>query len=224
MKDQPHPEMKISSWDQLRKQIVSIVSELNRDPRLALAAAANPMLALEELGYDVRDEARIAIEDRLRFRRKEASRRARLRDQIFEQIKHPFDLNSPEALRTVLYDELALRPYPDARGCYPELPETHPPRRRSSGTADPDPLQRLKGRHPVIDLLLEYRQLEVAHPGFASKEAYDAIRTGAVETPIRRLLIRFKSQPSPDDSAPGAAVTQKRRTRKNQGGAESSDG
>lgn len=186
----------IDSCEQLQERITEIVDELNHNRRLALAAAVNPFLALEELGYHVRDDARAAIEDRLRFPPKEAARRVELRDQIFEQVKHAFDLNSSEALRTVLYDELALRPYPDARGCYPALPETHPPRRSPSGRRDSDPLQALAGRHPVIELLLEYRRLDALHPYFASQKAYDAIRTGTVDTPIRKLRIRFKGEPN----------------------------
>ena len=42
---------RIESWAQLRRAAPQILSQLNADDRLALAAAANPLLAIERLDY-----------------------------------------------------------------------------------------------------------------------------------------------------------------------------
>ena len=192
----------LSSWEEVQERIASIVDELNKDPPLAIAAAANPFEALEELGYHVDADARPEIEDRLRFPTREAVRRKRLRAQIFDMVGHPFDLDSAEELRAVLYEELSITPYPDQRGCYPELPSTYPPRRPVSGVPEPDPLQMLEGRHPVMEPLLEYRMLDAAHPRFAPLAAFELLRTGRASGGIRGLRIRLKNGGEGERGAP----------------------
>src|SRR5690606_20090460 len=180
------------SWEELQERITSIVDALNADRSLAIAAAANPFAALEELGYQVDAEARPEIADRLRFPPREAARPKQLRARIFEEVGHGFGLDAGEELRGVLYEELSIRPYPDEHGCYPEPPDTHPPGKPASGAPAPDPLAVLAGRHPVMEPLLEYRSLDALHAPFASRAAYEAIRTGAVPTGIRKLRVRLK--------------------------------
>jgi competence ComEA-like helix-hairpin-helix protein len=183
----------LNSWDEVQEHITAIVGELNKEPRLALAAAANPFEALEELGYHVDAAARPEIEDRLRFPTREAVRRKQLRTQIFELVGHPVDLSSADELRTVLYDELSITPYPDERGCYPDLPSTYPPRKPASGEPEPDPLLMLEGRHPVMEPLLEYRLLDAAHAPFAPRVAFEAIRAGEASGGVRNFRIRLKN-------------------------------
>lgn len=183
----------LNSWEEIQERIASIVDELNRNPPLAIAAAANPFEALEELGYRVDAEARPEIEDRLRFATKEAARRKRLRAQIFELVGHAFDLDSAEELRAVLYEELSITPFPDERGCYPALPPTDLPRRPVSGVPEADPLQMLEGRHPIMGPLLEYRRLDAAHPRFAPLAAFELIRAGDASGGVRNLRIRLKN-------------------------------
>src|SRR2546423_456331 len=63
---------------------------------------------------------------------------------IYEAVGHPFNINSPKQLAQVLFGELGL---PSAR-------------RTSTGySTDAETLEGLRGRHLVVDLILEYRQL-----------------------------------------------------------------
>jgi DNA polymerase-1 len=63
---------------------------------------------------------------------------------IHEAVGHPFNINSPKQLAQVLFGELGL---PTAR-------------RTSTGySTDAETLEALRGRHLVVDLILEYRQL-----------------------------------------------------------------
>lgn len=182
------------SWEDLQQHISSIVDRLNDDPALARAAAANAFLALEELGYVVPAESRPLIEDRLRFSPADAARRRRLREQIFALAGMEFDLNSPEALYDVLFKCLGIRPYPDARGCTPPFPDTHRLRWRVSGAAASDPLEVLRGRHDVIQPLLEYRKLDASQAPLAPAAAYLAIRRGERASAVRALRIHLKGQ------------------------------
>lgn len=67
-----------------------------------------------------------------------------IEEEIFKTIGHQFNLNSPKQLSEVLFDELKL----------PVIKKTKTGRSTDEGT-----LQELSAAHPMIPLLLEYRQL-----------------------------------------------------------------
>ena len=70
----------------------------------------------------------------------------KLEADIYGAVGHQFNINSPQQLSTVLFSELKL----DARG----------KRKTQSGySTDASVLEELKGAHPVIEHILQYRQL-----------------------------------------------------------------
>lgn len=186
----------IASWEELRARSGEIVAAMEGDERLKLAAAANPLLALLELGYQISDEARPAILDRLRLPPETAKRRAELREEIARHSGQAIDPDNLDDLRKLLFKKLKLQPYPDPRGCQPPPPQVEPPRKQLR--IDPkqgpptDPLETLRGRHPAIELLLEYRELGTKAWPFAPPEAYRAIRAGKTDTLLQNPRIRFK--------------------------------
>lgn len=206
------PDFVFRSWGELQLRISSIVERLNEDRDLAVAAAANPFLALEELGYHVVPEARPEIEDRLRFPAAEVARRRKLRQRIFRAAGNEFDIRSPDALHRVLFHDLELKPVPDERGCARPLPSTSPlPRQRGKGEPPEDPLAALEGRHPIIEPLLEYRQLDARRWPLASPAAYRAIRKAETARGIRNMRIRLKEGAAGGgvrDSTPPRAATE----------------
>jgi hypothetical protein len=90
---------KIDSWGQLQEQVASILEHLHARPALALAAAANPIYALQEMGHEIGEQAAAEIDERLRFGPRQRARLRELREAVFKEAGHPFDLNSPEELR-----------------------------------------------------------------------------------------------------------------------------
>ena len=71
---------------------------------------------------------------------------AGLEEEIYRLVGHPFNLNSRDQLEVVLYDELGL----------PPLKKTAKTGKRSTSAAT---LEALRGLHPVVDLILKYREL-----------------------------------------------------------------
>jgi DNA polymerase-1 len=69
----------------------------------------------------------------------------RLEEEIYASVGHEFNIGSPIQLSQILFDEL-------------QLPKT---RRLKTGayTTDKDALEALRGVHPMIELLFEYREL-----------------------------------------------------------------
>ena len=83
-----------------------------------------------------------------KFSREMGKRLAELEGEVFSQVGHSFNLNSTQQLSKVLFEDLKLDP-PD-RG-----------KKTASGhySTSAAVLDELKGKHPVVDLLLEYREL-----------------------------------------------------------------
>jgi len=71
-----------------------------------------------------------------------------IEEEVYHAVGHTFNLNSTQQLSKVLFDDLKLEP-PDRN------------KRTSSGhfSTSAAVLDELKGQHPVVDLLLEYREL-----------------------------------------------------------------
>jgi len=68
----------------------------------------------------------------------------KLEKDIYDNVGHQFNVNSPQQLSKVLFEELGLTPARKTKGGY------------STGAAI---LEELLGIHPVIELILDYRQL-----------------------------------------------------------------
>ena len=71
-----------------------------------------------------------------------------IEEEVYHAVGHTFNLNSTQQLSKVLFEDLKLEP-PDRN------------KRTSSGhfSTSAAVLDELKGQHPVVDLLLEYREL-----------------------------------------------------------------
>lgn len=73
-------DKRLDSIDALRRRVPVIVKRLNDE--LALRAAANPLLVLQEMGMEVTDRLAAEVELRLRFRPEQVERLQQLRADI----------------------------------------------------------------------------------------------------------------------------------------------
>jgi len=73
-----------------------------------------------------------------------SERMAKLENEIYKNVGHAFNINSTQQLGAILYEEL-------------KLPRTR--KTKSGYSTEASVLEALKGVHPIIELLLEYRQL-----------------------------------------------------------------
>jgi len=202
----------LTTLDALQRRVPSIVKRVNADPALALRAAANPLLALGEMGYTLTPELERQVALRVRFNAQQISRLDALTSEIHTLAGESFDIDSPVALEHVLFTRLKLPPLPAAaqrvviaQGAVAPglntrvaLHPLDPPYRIPGGIAPPDPLEALRGKHPVIAPLLEYRAIQAAVPPLASRELYDRIARGDIEGPTIRVRARLKRGPTPE--------------------------
>ena len=94
----------------------------------------------------------------------------KLEAEIYNSVGHRFNINSPQQLSSVLFQELKLEPTRKTKSSY------------STGAAE---LEKLRGTHPIIDLVLEYRQ-------FAKlKSTYIDALPGLINPRTRRVHTTF---------------------------------
>ena len=202
---------KIDSIEALQKVVPLIVKAVNDDQAFGLRAAANPLLAAEEMGYQIAPEIRQTAERRVRFSQENTVRLGELEAQVFKLAGESFDIDSPQELDHILFEKLKLpRPRPPT-----EPPGTPPttyapafsartparsastPPRPIDSTQAPDPLEELRDAHPIMPPLLEYRRIERSAPRLAPREFYERIRRGEVKMPITRIQARLKRSRTP---------------------------
>jgi len=179
----------IDSLEVLHQHLPKIIEEINASPALALAAAANPLHAMEELGYQIAPQARAQIEDHIRFKPVAALRLANLRQQIFKMARRPFNLNAPHELHRVLCEELKVSREEPRQAQELVLAAT------PLSPYEIDPLERFRDDHPIMEPLLEYRCLDASSPRLADLDLYRAIRKGNGPAANTRAHYAFRKVP-----------------------------
>ena len=192
---------RIESMRELTRLIPSMVKEINADPALALRAAANPLLAVEELGYELEPSLRVIAERRARFPEKTATQLTNLAEEVFGIAGEQFDIDSDVEVNRVLIETLKLSdPDTPARD---QKSKRSRAKTRSSDRATPaagafaDPFERWRDAHPIVEPLLKYRALSATEPRLAHPELYERVKRGDVQLPATRIQYRLKRGKTP---------------------------
>jgi len=180
----------IKTLQELQRLVPTVVKALNADDALMKRALVNPLLALDELGYRLADELRPQVERRVRFKVETAHQLDKLADEVFKHAGERFDIDSPAALDKLLHERLKL-----PRGAQAE--PARPMQANLRAGSFTDPLERLRGKHPVLEPLLAYRQLDASEPHLAPPELYERVRRGEVKLPVLRAKARLQRGPTP---------------------------
>ena len=197
----------MDSLDALRRRVPSIVKQINEEPALALRALANPLLALAEMGYQLTDRLAREVELRLRFTPDIIERLNQLSTQIAELSEGPLDPDDLTDLRRALFERLKLPPLPP-RPQPIVVAQSEVARTRSAtphdelafhwippgGLRHPDPLTALRGAHPIVEPLLEYRAIQASQPRLATREVFDRLTRGDAKLPKIRVRARLKRE------------------------------
>ncbi|MDO5972024.1 hypothetical protein Q4Q35_19665 [Flavivirga aquimarina] len=162
----------INSWEDLQKNVTTITGRLNKDQNLLIAAASNPIFALEELGYKIHNDILGHIEDKMRFKTRQVAKLKKLRATIIKIAGKHFDIRSKEQLEQVLFEDFQLEAY-DANGC--PICKSLPPYQKGN---DNDSLETYTGLHPIIEPLLAFRQIDASVFSFCDSYTYQKIRKG----------------------------------------------
>jgi DNA polymerase I len=87
----------------------------------------------------------------------------------------PFNVNSVKQLRTVLYDDLGLQPGRKTKTGY---------------STDARTLESLRGQHPIIEVLLRYREVEKLRSTYGETLAAEVAPDGRIHATFRQTVAR----------------------------------
>jgi DNA polymerase-1 len=100
---------------------------------------------------------------------------ASLEAAIFDAVGHEFRVNSTQQLQTVLYDELGL---------------TKGRKTKTGFSTDAATLETLRGEHPVIELMLRYREVEKLRSTYGETLAAEVRDDGRIHASFRQTVAR----------------------------------
>jgi DNA polymerase I len=100
---------------------------------------------------------------------------AGLQTKVQELAGHEFNVNSTQQLRTVLYDELGLKPGKKTKTGY---------------STDAQTLESLRGEHPIIDTLLSYREVEKLRSTYGENLLAEVADDGRIHASFRQTVAR----------------------------------
>lgn len=190
------PTRKLSTFEAFHRLVPSIAKRINEDAALATRAMANPILAMEELGIELEPAVAREVERRLRFNDVQRKKLDELEGNLREIAGAHFDADSANQIEKLLFTTLNIKRPPDLPSLELHREKTPPAfsvsiRRSEDKTKNPkgklfaglkraerpeDPLKRLAGAHPAVDLLIEYRAIERAKPRLATRHDYEAVK------------------------------------------------
>jgi DNA polymerase-1 len=160
----------------------SIVTQLVAPMRAALDAAG--MLALHDevesplIGVLARMEVagiRVDTNELRRVSKELVADVAALETEVHELAGHPFNVNSTPQLRTVLYDEIGLKPG----------------RRTKTGySTDAATLEGLRDQHPIVETLLRYREVEKLRSTYGESLLAEVKDDGRIHASFRQTVAR----------------------------------
>ncbi|MHB1711064.1 MAG: DNA polymerase, partial [Acidimicrobiales bacterium] len=163
-------------------QLVSVVARLRLPIESALAAVGETVLhdtidrplvrvlaRMEVVGVPVDRGALQTIAGGL------ADECRLLEESIQELAGGPFNVNSVPQLRSVLYERLGLTPI----------------RKTKTGfSTDARSLEQLKGQHPVVEVLLRYREIEKLRSTYGESLAAEVASDGRIHATFRQTVAR----------------------------------
>ena len=94
---------------------------------------------------------------------------------MHELAGSPFNVNSVKQLRTVLYEDLGLQPGRKTKTGY---------------STDARTLESLRGQHPIIEVLLRYREVEKLRSTYGETLAAEVAADGRIHATFRQTVAR----------------------------------
>ncbi len=98
-----------------------------------------------------------------------------LQARVCELAGHEFNVNSTKQLRTVLYDELGLKPGKKTKTGY---------------STDAQTLESLREEHPIIEKLLSYREVEKLRSTYGENLLAEVAEDGRIHASFRQTVAR----------------------------------
>jgi DNA polymerase-1 len=142
------------------------MQELNRAIEVPLVRV---LARMEDVGVGVDIERLRALQAQLN------DDVARLTGEIHAAAGHPFNVNSTPQLRQVLFDELGLAPSKKTKTGF---------------STDAATLERMVGQHPIVELLLAYREVEKLRSTYGEGLLAEVAADGRIHATFNQTVAR----------------------------------
>ncbi|MBV4360644.1 DNA polymerase family A protein [Pinibacter aurantiacus] len=183
----------ISSVHDMQMLMPRLLEKYGNDTDLAYIALANPLAALEKLGYTITDEAKTELETYARFGKQEMERYNELKAKIFSLAGSTFNLQDDNETAAVFEKLVEKNQKPAAKKesaslKISDLILSAPQFVKDKWT---DKLEDAKDIHPAIPALLEFRKIENSVPRFADAATLEIIQQKKQSTPLTKIAFRL---------------------------------
>jgi hypothetical protein len=186
----------ISSVHDMQMLMPRLLEKYGNDTELAFIALANPLAALEKIGYTITDEAKVELENYARFGKQGAGRYNELTEKIFSLTGQTFNLRD-DAETASVFEKLVNNNAKTSATAAKKASTT-------SNISDlilsapqlvndkwTDKLEDAKDLHPAIPALIELRKLEGSVPRFADAATLEIIQQKKQSTPLTNITFRL---------------------------------
>ncbi|MEM7513526.1 MAG: hypothetical protein AAF388_21540 [Bacteroidota bacterium] len=195
----------INSLKELEAVLPKVLKTINTDENLSLAAAYNPILAMEKVGLAFSEGAKSEIELNIRFGKQKAKEVSRMEKEIIQLAGEPLNLEDAQSVSKFISKQLRsvkLSKIPKSVNAKNKQDLTRKVLRfvqnkaESSGKSrefDPSILKFLDEKESVISKIIRYQILQLRFPRFGTQEGFDKLLYGEVSVPISGIKFSLRN-------------------------------
>jgi hypothetical protein len=195
----------IQSLKDLQLKMPAIINQYGKDNNLTKLALANPIAALERAGLTFTNEAKEEIETHVRFGKEGAKYYDDLKEKINAAAGTSIDLKNRELVadtivrlakqndtskpqKQIKKDDYQANIVIDRQKLLTTL--NSPPKKTNNQWQDA--LSEFSAVHPLIPLLIQFRQMDAENPAFASSKDIPAIEERLRKSPFTNVVFSLK--------------------------------
>ncbi|MFT6996977.1 MAG: hypothetical protein ACJAQ4_000722 [Cryomorphaceae bacterium] len=188
---------KLTQLKQLQKEIPDLIKKYGDDTALARAAMINPILALENIGYELSDELKHELDYHIRFGPEKKKRLLKLEKDIYIDVGKSFDLQDEKQVRKNIHPfisikENAVLAKPSARIRLSSNQGVSQLKSASLQKTATSPYAGFSKTHKVIPKLIEYQDYELNAPKLGSKKLFNKALKDKKIGGIKINSVRFR--------------------------------
>jgi hypothetical protein len=188
---------KLTQLKQLQKEVPDLIKKYGDDTALARAAMINPILALENIGYELSDELKHELDYHIRFGSEKKKRLLKLEKDIFKDVGKSFDLQDEKQIRKNIHPLISLKENAVLTKSTAKISLSGKKgvslvKSISSQKTTISPYAGFKKSHKVIPKLIEYQDFELNAPKLGSKKLFNQALKDKKIGGIKINAVRFR--------------------------------
>lgn len=184
----------ISTLRELQLKMPAIIKLHGNNTTIARAAIINPILALEEIGYELSASLKNELDYYIRFGPARQKKLIALEKEVYTGVGKKFDLKDEKAVEKYVHPLIAKKgkvEFKPPKTEYSFAIKTSKTKAIFSQKKS-DPYEIFKDAHPVMKPLLEFRKIESSVARLGSAEIFKKALKGHVSEKVKISSVRFR--------------------------------